>query len=260
MSVLVSIVAVGLLIALHEAGHFAAARLTGMKVVRFSVGFFPLILKWRSRRTGITYQLGALPLGGFVQIKGMNPFEEGALEDPDSYQRQPVWKRAAVIASGPAANFLVAWALLFGLYASGVPEPVNEPVVGAVEEGGPAEEAGLMAGDRVVEIDGVPVATWIDLARAMHERPEREVDLLVERGGSRTGVKVTPERRGDIGLIGIHQPTEIVSLAPHVAALAALAKCAGLVTDTLAALGGWIAGTSDDVEPVGPVGASILIR
>ena len=141
------------LIILHELGHFAAAKAVGMRVERFALFFPPLL--GRVRRGETEYAIGAVPLGGYVKITGMNPAEELPPEVAErAYYRQPVWKRVVVIAAGPAMNVLVAFLILFVLFSiKGV--PTNDPSnrIGAVEAGYPA--AGVLhAGDKIVAVDG----------------------------------------------------------------------------------------------------------
>ncbi|MCK9461473.1 MAG: M50 family metallopeptidase [Proteobacteria bacterium] len=254
MSIAISIIALGLLIAFHELGHYAAARLVGMRVLRYSIGFFKPILSWTSKKTGIVYQVGILPLGGFVQIKGMNPFEEGAFEDPDSYQTKSAWRRAAVIAAGPAANFALSFVVLWALFAIGGPMEVDEARVGAVSRGGPAERAGLEPGDRVIELDGRPISTWEELSSNLHESPGKRVELLVERGEARRTIAVTPEDKGGMGLIGIGQPSVLVRYPVHGAAGAALGQCTSWISMTFAGLKSWMTEEDSAMSPVGPVG------
>jgi regulator of sigma E protease len=254
MSIAISIVALGLLIAFHELGHYAAARGVGMRVLRYSIGFFKPIFSWTSPRTGIAYQVGALPLGGFVQIKGMNPFEEGAFEDADSYQTKPAWKRAAVIAAGPIANFALAFVALAVLFSVGNPVEVNEARVGIVSRGGPAERAGIRTDDTVVELDGAPLSTWDELAGKLNASPNRRVTLVVRRGGEKRTIAVTPELKGGIGLIGIGPPTTIVRLPVHEAVAASFGGCVSMISRTLGAFGSWLTGGKTKMSPVGPVG------
>jgi regulator of sigma E protease len=254
MGYAIAILAIGILIALHELGHFWAARVMGMKVERFSVGFLFPILKWTSKRTGIVYQIGALPLGGFVQIKGMNPFEDGAFEDPASYQLKSAWRRAFVILAGPATNFLIAFALYFGLGMAGLPEDTDESGVGAVVAGDRADEAGLRPGDAILEVDGERTATWDDLVSRLEASPEREVTLLVRRGDADLTIAVKPRDVNGLGKVGIFPPTRLVHLPPLTAARASLGKCVELISGTFEGLAGLISGASADVSPVGPVG------
>jgi regulator of sigma E protease len=139
------------LVILHEAGHFAAAKAVGMRVERFSLFFPPLIAKYKRGET--EYAIGAIPLGGYVKITGMNPAEEIPPEHAHrAYYRQPVWKRIVVIAAGPAVNIALAFVILAAVYVDrGTVEP--PPVVGQIEQGSPAATV-LKKGDVLVAIDG----------------------------------------------------------------------------------------------------------
>src|SRR3954466_15351811 len=139
------------LVILHEAGHFAAAKAVGMRVERFSLFFPPLIA--RIKRGETEYAVGAVPLGGYVKITGMNPAEEIAPEHAHrAYYRQPVWKRIVVIAAGPAVNIALAFVILAGVYMSqGTVEPPL--VVGTIEQNTPAATA-LQKGDVLLAVDG----------------------------------------------------------------------------------------------------------
>ncbi|MCP4678400.1 MAG: site-2 protease family protein [Deltaproteobacteria bacterium] len=254
MSIAISIFAIGLLIALHEAGHFFAARRVGMKVIRYSIGLLKAIVSWTSKKTGITYQIGILPLGGFVQIKGMNPFEDGAFEDADSYQTKSVWRRMLVVVGGPVVNLLVAWAVLFGLYVVGNPEYVNKPGVGDVVSGGPADKAGLETGDYLISLNGEKLETWKDLVKGLQSHPDERVALEVKRGDNKLAVEVTPMNMDGIGKIGIGQPRERISLPVHIAALAAAQKCAQVIGDTISGIAMSLTGSGGDLQTVGPVG------
>ena len=151
MSWLLAFLGFAVLIILHEAGHFAAAKAVGMRVERFSLFFPPLLAK---RRRGETeYAIGSIPLGGYVKITGMNPAEEIPPEVAHrAYFRQPVWKRIVVIAAGPAVNIVIAFGIFAGIYwANGTIEP--PPKVGSLEAGRPAA-AVLKPGDTILAVDG----------------------------------------------------------------------------------------------------------
>ncbi len=143
------------LIVLHELGHFVVAKLVGMRVERFALFFPPLL--WKRRREGseTEYAIGAIPLGGYVKISGMNPHEELPPEvEHRAYYRQKPWKRIAVILAGPLVNIVIAFAIYTGLTLdSGI--AVNDSVVKEVEVGSPAEGV-LRAEDRIVAVDGRP--------------------------------------------------------------------------------------------------------
>src|SRR5690349_18981157 len=136
MSWLLAFVGFAALIILHEAGHFFAAKAVGMRVERFSLFFPPLI--WRRKRGETEYAVGAIPLGGYVKITGMNPAEEIPPQHAHrAYYRQPVWKRIVVIAAGPLVNIVLAFVILVGVFMSiGTIEP--PPKVGPIEAGKPA--------------------------------------------------------------------------------------------------------------------------
>jgi regulator of sigma E protease len=142
------------LIILHEFGHFVAAKAVGMRVERFALFFPPLIAKWRPKNSETEYGIGAIPLGGYVKISGMNPEEDMPPEVAHrAYFRQPVWKRIVVISAGPAVNILLAFLILWAVFASR-PMPLSQPSVERVQKGSPAQGV-LKAGDRLVSVDGV---------------------------------------------------------------------------------------------------------
>jgi regulator of sigma E protease len=153
VSYVLAFVGFAALVILHEAGHFAAAKAVGMRVERFSLFFPPLIFRWRKPGSETEYAIGAIPLGGYVKITGMSPEEEMPPEvAPRAYFRQKVWKRIVVIAAGPAVNVVLAFLILWGLYALSA-RFFTEPVVDKVTPGSPAAQV-LRPGDRIVSVDG----------------------------------------------------------------------------------------------------------
>jgi regulator of sigma E protease len=141
------------LIVLHELGHFAAAKAVGMRVERFALFFPPLIARWRPRNSETEYGIGAIPLGGYVKISGMNPAEDIPADVAHrAYFRQPVWKRVVVIAAGPVVNIVLAFLILWVLFASR-PMQLVQPVVDQIQKGSPAQRV-LQPGDRLVSVDG----------------------------------------------------------------------------------------------------------
>jgi regulator of sigma E protease len=190
------------LIILHELGHFTAAKAVGMRVERFYLFFPPAIAKVRRGET--EYGVGAIPLGGFVKITGMNPDEELPPEvRPRAYYQQPVWKRIVTIAAGPAVNLLIAFVLLFVL-AFGARE--LDDTVGEVVTGSPAA-AHLQTGDRVLAVDGKGFPN-----ASTEERLERFARLVADHecpgkqtNGCRaeTPVEVTIERNGQVRTLSI---------------------------------------------------------
>src|SRR3954454_22285414 len=143
LPIAVAILALGILIIVHEGGHFLIARLSGMRVDRFSIGFGPTLLSFKRGET--IYQIALIPLGGFVQIAGLNPGEEGiSADDPRAYPNRPVWQRLATIFAGPATNYVFAALLLTVMFlAWGVPGLGKAPVIDEIIEGSPAAAAGF---------------------------------------------------------------------------------------------------------------------
>jgi regulator of sigma E protease len=157
MSWVLTFIGISALVILHEGGHFAAAKAVGMRVERFSLFFGPAIVKVKRGET--EYRIGSVPLGGYVKIAGMNPLEtmpEG--EEHRGYFRQPVWKRIVVIAAGPAVNILIAFFVLFGVYAFSAQRIVNDRAkIASVRSGSPAAGV-IQKGDIITAVDGRKVA------------------------------------------------------------------------------------------------------
>lgn len=203
-TVLASIIVFGVLIFFHELGHFMVAKMVGIKVLEFSLGFGPKLISIPSKET--EYNLRVFPLGGFVRMAGMDP-DESEEEDDRGFNRKSVMERISVIAAGPIMNFLLTILLLAFIFTThGLPELTT--VVQEVIEGRPAALAGIRAGDRIVEINNNRMETWDDLKRTVAANPDRELKIIIERDQERISYKVVPYRddKGQ-GLIGI-QPTQ----------------------------------------------------
>jgi regulator of sigma E protease len=189
MMLVLAILALGLLIIGHEGGHYLVARMFGMRVDRFSVGFGPAILKWKKKET--QFQVAAIPLGGFVQIAGMNPHEDFDEKDPRVYPNKPAWQRFLTIFAGPAANYVFAIVLIACVYLiAGIMKPSN--IVAQVQEG-PASGL-LLPDDRIVAVDGVAVADIDGFREQVQNAKGAAVTITVERAGQRKDVKVQPAK------------------------------------------------------------------
>ena len=200
MSIVLAIVGLGLLIVLHEGGHFVVARLCGMRVERFSIGFGPTLIGFK--RGDTTFQIAPIPLGGFVQITGLNPAEEFDRSDPRVYPNRPRWMRLATILAGPAANYLTALVLVFVmLMAYGMPsktQRIIEPVAGR-----PAAAAGLQAGDVLVEANGQPVNADRPISEVIKAGQGAPVSIKVLRDGKEMTFVVTPDKPNGVYQVGI---------------------------------------------------------
>jgi membrane-associated protease RseP (regulator of RpoE activity) len=175
------LIALGVLIFVHELGHFWVAKKVGVLVQRFSIGFGPIL--FRRRRGETEYAISALPLGGYVKMLGEEDDAEPevASQPERAFQRQGLGARAAIVVAGPAMNFLfafVAYALVFAFI--GVETPSNTTRVGGVSAGLPAEMAGLRADDVIKAVDGRPVATWEELSKAVVASEGKTITLTVD--------------------------------------------------------------------------------
>ena len=210
--VVAAILLLGPLIAIHEFGHYFVARKLGVKVLVYSIGFGPTILKWTSKKSGIQYQLSALPLGGYVKM--LDEREENVAEAdlPYAFNRQHPWKRIAIVAAGPLINLIFA-ILLFWLLFLPSQEQLNTRV-GKVLADTPAATAQMQVGDKITAIDGTPVTTWEKLNFA-----------LVDRVGETGKIQVQAERAGEIKTFSLpiqnflndqsQSPLDILGFTPY---------------------------------------------
>jgi regulator of sigma E protease len=202
--IVVALLVLGVIIVIHELGHFLVAKLFKIRVVTFSVGFGPRLAGFRYGDTD--YRLSAFPLGGYVKMAGENPTDSitGA---PNEFLSKPKWQRFLVASAGPAMNIVLAVALLTGLFMYGTEVPEfaeGDVIVGVVEPGSPAQRAGLMVGDRIVSIDGKTSPDWEEVHTRIMINAERALDVVVHRDGQDVRLSLTPDREtpngtGDAG-------------------------------------------------------------
>jgi regulator of sigma E protease len=191
-AILVAIVALGFMIVVHEGGHFVVARLCGMRVERFSIGFGnPLV---SVKRGDTIYQIAPIPLGGFVQITGLNPHEEFDHTDPYVYPNRPRWMRLAVLVAGPAANYLTAGMLALIMFvAYGRPSDVQTNTIDRVAENTPAKKAGLQKGDVLRQANDTVLNEKVGVSSVIRQSKGAPVTLQILRGGKPMTVTLTPE-------------------------------------------------------------------
>ena len=226
----------GVLVTIHELGHYAAARWCGIYVEAFSIGFGPALASWTAA-SGTVWKICALPLGGFVKMHGMavNVADEAAVDQSsdrpgEAYFEKSLAQRSLVAAAGPAANFVLAIVLFVVLFmAIGRQEPLA--VVGEVVAGSAAEQAGLHTGDRIVAVDGHAIAYFDDLKRIVSASPGRTLSLAVHRGTGDLVLPVTVHAEQDagapVGRLGVGSgAAETVRLGPFAAVGAGFASVA----------------------------------
>jgi membrane-associated protease RseP (regulator of RpoE activity) len=203
------------MIVLHEAGHFVAAKRSGMKVSEFFVGFGPRL--WSVQKGETTYGIKVLPLGGYCRIVGMTSAEAVSPEDePRAYRNQATWKRLAVASAGSFVHFCLALAMLFALFlgpgdmGNFVANPPASNPVGAVDGfahgKSPAQRAGLRAGDRILSVNGRHFSTWERMTAYLRARPGERVVLTVERGSRTFSVSVVLANGAKVSLAGSSAP------------------------------------------------------
>jgi len=183
------VVAIALLIAVHEFGHFIVARKLGIKVEKFSVGFGPALFSWRSRDQEVLYVIAAIPLGGYVKMLGENPDEQDEearqeLSEEDkarAFDVQPAWKRACVAVAGPCFNFL--FAIVAYMLVGWVGQSVLPPVVGHVAPASIAEQAGFASNDQIIALNNNPVHSWQQMEERLKNAVGKPLEVQVERGG-----------------------------------------------------------------------------
>ncbi len=194
MNTLVSfIVVLGVLIFVHELGHFLFAKLFRVQVLKFSLGFGPKLL---SKVYGETeYLVSAVPLGGYVKMLGEHPGDDPPADGEDrSFAGKPVWQRFCIVLAGPLFNLLFSVVLFFGIFLfMGLPENLDSTVIGEVAEGSPAQRAGIEVNDRILAIDGQPVEQWRDILNAVKNSNGRELTFAVLRDGETLRLAVQPE-------------------------------------------------------------------
>ena len=180
-NILIAILILGLLIFVHELGHFAVAKWSGVTVLRFSLGFGPRLFSWR--RGATEYAVSAIPLGGYVKMLGDDPEDEVPSADAaHAFSQQTLPKRAAIVLAGPLMNLVtacVAFTTVFALFGAGTPSDAAK--IGGVMEGMAAAKAGLRRGDTVMSIDGTAVATWDELSKAVRASGGAVLAVEVQR-------------------------------------------------------------------------------
>jgi regulator of sigma E protease len=205
VTILAFLFVLGVLVFVHELGHFLAARRVGVRVITFSLGFGPKILKFT--RGDTEYCVSVVPLGGYVKMAGESP-EDARSGQPDEFLSKTKWQRFQILIAGPLMNIALAVIVLALVLSQGahVAAYLDEPPsIGVVVKGSPAEGAGLMPGDRILAVNADRVDTWKDMLMQVATKPNRDVELSVLRSGQTiiVGVRPTAEGRFEIGSLGV---------------------------------------------------------
>ncbi|HEX6219606.1 MAG TPA: site-2 protease family protein, partial [Acidimicrobiia bacterium] len=208
-------VAIIFFVTAHEAGHFLAAKATGMKATEFFFGFGPRL--WSTKRGETEYGFKAVPLGGYVRIIGMNPLEEVQPEDMGrTYREKKFWEKSVVVLAGVGTNFLIAFIMFWAVFiATGITEPV--PEISTVVEDTPAAAAGLMEGDTIIAIGDQPVSGWDDATAALAEVGPGPTTITVDRDSETFYLEANLAESENIpgsGFLGVTPTVEEIPVGP----------------------------------------------
>lgn len=201
MNIIIAVLLLGFLVAVHEFGHFIVAKISGMYVTTFSIGMGPKIASFQKGET--EYVLSAIPAGGFVSVRGISGESEDELDhdDPRLFQNRPIVHRMLFTAAGPFMNFLLAIVALMACYlvlGVNVADADSPPIVAEIVDQSPAEAAGLKAGDRITEMNGQQVTTWVDVDHIMEDYKSGDLQLAIERDGVLHETTLTPRYNKDL--------------------------------------------------------------
>ncbi|OPY19041.1 MAG: Metalloprotease MmpA [Syntrophus sp. PtaB.Bin075] len=199
LSIISVVILLGVLIFVHEFGHFIAAKYYGVGVLKFSLGFGPKLI---SRKIGETeYLLSLIPLGGYVKLLGESPDDLLSPEQENrSFLKQPVWKRIIIVAAGPVFNFLLAILIFNIVYMTGV--PVLAPTVGGIEQGSAAWKAGIKEGDSILTVNGRTISQWDELAEEIGRSKGKAVKLRIGNGEPPREVTLVPQLMKGTNIFG----------------------------------------------------------
>lgn len=207
-TVIVPIIVIGILIFIHELGHFFFAKINGIRVEKFSLGFGPKL--WGKTIGDTEYKLSAVPLGGYVKMSG----EEDPSENPQpwDYNAKKVYQRAQVIFAGPAMNIVLAYLIFVFLFIAGL--QVQTTTVGSLMNGYPAKEAGLEPGDKIMAIDGKDITRWGEMLSIIQPSGGKELEFKIKRGDEILLKKITPKTETITDVVGDQATVGLVGITP----------------------------------------------
>ncbi len=202
----VAVLGLAVLMIVHESGHYFAARRYGMRVVKFSIGFGPRIWHKQPKGSPTTFQFALIPFLAYVQIAGMNPYEDQDPTDKGSYANATLWARVVTIVAGPLANYLFASVLFFASLVVGVTMADESSMKIVPTPDGPAARSGMVENDKIVSINGSAVHDWSELQKAVSAHAGETMDVEILRGSDLMHLNVTPAAKGqkDEGRILVH--------------------------------------------------------
>jgi regulator of sigma E protease len=251
---LTSLLGIALLMVVHESGHYFIARAFGMRVERFAIGIGPTIWRHQPKDSDTIFQVGLIPFLAYVQIAGLNPFEEVEPDDEGSFANATLTGRISAIIAGPLANYLSASLLFFGaIIFAGQPSGTTEVTV---REESAAAVAGIKDGDHILAIDGKPMAKWEDIPPAVQPHPGKKLTVEVRRGQETLSFSAIPDEMAGKGLLGVSAvqiPVPWSEVKWKEAALKSIEQPAKIVLFSMEGIGRMITG-QEKPQLSGPLG------
>ncbi len=246
-----TILVFGVLVFVHEFGHFVVAKIVGMRVDEFAIGFGTKVI---GKKYGETlYSLRAVPLGGFNKIAGMDPEEE---QDEKSFSSKPIWARMAVIVAGSVMNFILPVVLFASIFfVVGIDTPSSEPILGKILADKPAAQAGLLTGDQVVSINGTPIMNWKDFVSTIQNSPDKQLIIRVQRNGSMVEAEVIPkfDAKANKAIVGVMPQIDHYNPGALESVTLAIDRTISIIGGMVISLGQMITGriAADVAGPIG---------
>jgi len=252
-TIIATIFVIGLLVFFHELGHFITAKLVGMKVHEFALGFGPKLISKQSGET--LYSVRAIPLGGFNKIAGMDPDDE---QDEFSFNAKPIWARMLVIVAGPIMNFLLPILLFLIVFlGSGIDTPSDQAIIGSILPNRPAAQVGLAAGDRILSVNDTQIDSWRQFVSVIQVSAGKQLVIAYERDNQRGNVTITPEfdPKANRGIIGVVPLIINYHPGPLEAASLAVQQVYAIGVSMLSGIGQMISGRAP-ADVAGPIGVA----
>ena len=251
ITILGAVFVFGVIVMIHELGHFLTAKACGMRVDEFAIGIGPNVIQKQKGET--LYSIRLLPLGGFNKIAGMDPSEDVGER---GFNNKPVWQRFIVIAAGATFNFLLAIVIYFCIFAfHGTTVPSHEPVIGDTFTGNPAAEAGIQQGDRILTINGQPIQEWKDITQSLQGHSNHVVSVTLDRKGEIISTTVIPRESGDRAVIGINPVMDVKQYDIGESAVYAVTHTGSTIMEMLQGLWNIVTGHSKG-DVAGPIGVA----
>ena len=251
ITILGAVFVFGVIVMIHELGHFLTAKACGMRVDEFAIGIGPNVIQKQKGET--LYSIRLLPLGGFNKIAGMDLSEDVGER---GFNNKPVWQRFIVIAAGATFNFLLAIVIYFCIFAfHGTTVPSHEPVIGDTFAGNPAAEAGIQQGDRILTINGQSIQEWKDISQSLQGHSNHVVSVTLDRKGEIISTTVIPRESGDRAVIGINPVMDVKQYGIGESAVYAVTHTGSTIMEMLQGLWNIVTGHSKG-DVAGPIGVA----